>query len=208
MYRCMLIAFWLCGPLGLAAADAEFEPPLVGTQVTWQEPAIDEGRETRVSQVVAKGHDFAIYLYDISYDVEKPSSYFAEFSGIHVSSCVDEMPTAVEREKLRNLWPLEPGKSLQIGDPDTISTTYEVGVRTVHAVSQIDGERPAHHVTAIVGDIRTDVMVSLDWGTPVLMGWHNGDNARAIELFSPTLPVSLDSLDVSSLGACAQLLQE
>lgn len=208
MYRCMLVALWLFVPLGIAAADAGFEPPLVGTQITWQEPGFDEGTETRVSQVVAKGPDFAIYLYDISYDVAKPASYFAEFSGIHVSSCLDVMPTAAEREDLKKLWPLEPGTSLQVGNDNTLRTTYEVGDRTLHAVSQIDGERPVQYVTAIIGDVRTDVMVSLDWGTPIQMGWNNGDNARAIEMFSPIVPVTFDGLDVTSLGACAQLLAE
>jgi len=189
-----------------AMADSSYEPPEIGTQITWQVPADKEGRDKRVSKVVARGDDFAIYLYDLYDDVDDPLSYFAEFSGIHVTSCAYQMPSKEERESLRRFWPLQTGSSLKVGSEDTVLTTYEVGQRTTHAVSQTDGERPAQYVTAIDGDIRTDVMVSLDWGTSVLIGWNNGENARAIEMFSPIVPEA--PANRLALGECAQLLDE
>jgi len=208
MNRGFLLGVGLFLFAGAAIADSEYQPPAVGTQITWLEPTREGGRKSRVSKVVAQGDDFAIYLYDISYDVDKPTSYFAEFSGIHISSCGYAMPTAQERESLRKFWPLQPGKSLQIGSEDALQTTYEVGQRTVHAISQIDGERPAQYVSATDGEFRTNVMVSLDWGTPVLMGWDDGENARAIEMFSPTIPAGPLEANRVSLGECAGLLEE
>ncbi len=189
-----------------AVADTSYTPPEIGTQITWQVPVIKEGRDKRVSKVVARGKDFAIYLYDLYNDENDPVSYFAEFSGIHVASCAYEMPSGEVRANLQRFWPLQAGSSLEVGSEDTVLTKYEVGQRTTYAVSQIDGERPAQHITTIQGDIRTDVMVSLDWGTPVMLGWENGENARAIEMFSPIVPEA--PANRLALGECAQLLDE
>jgi hypothetical protein len=191
---------------GAALADSSYKPPEIGTQITWKVPAGEDGRDKRVSKVVARGDDFAIYLYDLYDDENDPLSYFAEFSGMHVTSCGYQMPSKEERENLRRFWPLQAGSSLKIGSEDTVLTTYQVGQRTTHIVSQIDGERPAQYVTAIDGDIQTDVMVSLDWGTSVLFGWNNGENARAIEMFSPIVPEA--PANPGALGECAQLLVE
>lgn len=213
MYRIVALGAITILMAGFALADTGYSPPAVGTQITWQEPSYETGAEasaskTRVSQVVAQGKDFAIYIFDIGYDVEKPTSFFAEFSGIHVSSCATEMPSAEERENLQKFWPLETGKFLEIGTEETLVITYEVGPRTVHTISQIEGDRPAQHISVKEGDYSSDVMLSLDWGTPVLRTYGNGDNVRAIELFSPTVAARPSDADRVALGECAQLLEE
>ena len=213
MYRFVIPGLFVTLMAGMAFADSQYKPPAVGTQITWQEPSYETAADapaskTRVSQVVGQGEDFAIYLFDIGYDVEKPTSFFAEFSGIHVTSCATEMPTAKEREDLQRFWPLQTGASLQIGTEETFLTTYEVGRRTVHSVSQIDGDRPAQLISVKEGDFSSDVMLSLDWGMPVLRSYGNGDNVRAIELFSPTIPANLSEADRVALGECAKLLEE
>ena len=206
MLRHLILALGAGSLVSSALADSSYTPPEIGTQITWQIPATKDGRDKRVSKVVARGQDFAIYLYDLYADENDPVSYFAEFSGIHIASCAYEMPTSDVRANLQQFWPLQTGSSLEVGSEETVLTKYEVGQRTTYAVSQIDGERPAQYVTATEGDVRTDVMVSLDWGTSVRLGWDNGDNIRAIEMFSPIVPEA--PANRLALGECAQLLDE
>ncbi len=187
-------------------AEPSYKSPEIGTQITWQGQFNKDGRDKRISKVVARGEDFAIYVYDLFNDLEEPLSYFVEFSGIHITSCAYQMPSKRERENLMRFWPLQAGRSVEVGSADTVLTTYKAGQRTSYAVSQIDGKRPAQYVTVVDGDIETSVVVSLDWGTTVRFGWDDGENDRAIEMFSPVVPETPANL--AALGECAQLLDE
>lgn len=188
---------------GLAVADIDYSPPPVGTQVTWVTET-DQGSETRVSEVVATGPDFAIYLYDLGWDANDPTSYFAEFSGLHLKACAADMPSLVERQKLRGFWPLQSGRSIDVSGGE--GATYIVGDALEYAVSQMDGPKPAQKVTAVFGDLRTDVTLSLEWHTPVSIGWQDGSGVTAIEVFSPLFAKPASEDEVSVLGNCASLL--
>ncbi|MEM9668106.1 MAG: hypothetical protein AAF950_04200 [Pseudomonadota bacterium] len=163
-----------------------------------------EGRTTRVSEIVASGSDFAIHLYDLGWDVDDPSSYFAEFSGLHIASCSSAMPTGEERARLRAFWPLVSGQSIDLNDVD--ESTYVVGDRERHTVSQVNGEHPAQLVTAYVGEVRTDMTVSLALRTPVSVTLQDGTDEHAIEIFNPRMVRQASEVDRSVLGNCASLL--
>lgn len=186
-------------------AQSAYAPPPVGTQVTWVTETA-EGRQTRVSEVVATGRDFAVHLYDISWDARAPYSYFAEFSGLHLVSCASDMPDEGARERLRSFWPLTSGRSLNVADE--YNSTYIVGDAEPFAVSQVEGPKPAQQVTAVVGENRTDMMLSLEWHTPVRIGLADGAGDTAIEVFSPSFAVSSEEIDRRALGRCASLLDE
>ncbi|MEL7128255.1 MAG: hypothetical protein AAGK23_01795 [Pseudomonadota bacterium] len=203
MLRFIFLVAFAAGICVSAVAERGYVPPPVGTQVTWVTQT-DQGSATRVSEVVATGPDFAIYLYDLGWDAEDATSFFAEFSGLHMASCAADMPDANERIKLRSFWPLEAGRSLQIGDE--YDSTYIVGEAVQHAVSQSEGPKPARLVTAVVGKSRTDMMLSLEWNTPVALGWGDGSAVDAIEVFTPSISKSIDEDDRFALGNCANLL--
>ncbi|MEO1475472.1 MAG: hypothetical protein AAFS13_03745 [Pseudomonadota bacterium] len=187
----------------LASAQERYSPPPVGTQVTWVTETA-EGRTTRVSEVVASGPDFAIHLYDLGWDVDDPISYFAEFSGLHIASCSAPMPVIEERQRLSAFWPLISGASLDLDDQDRSS--YVVGSVQEHTVSQLNGSHPAQTVTAYVGDVRTDMTVSLALHTPVSVSLQDGTDERAIEIFNPRLAQGPEDIERSVLGNCASLL--
>ncbi|MEL6323433.1 MAG: hypothetical protein AAFQ84_04290, partial [Pseudomonadota bacterium] len=188
-----------------AVAERSYSPPPIGTQVTWVTDTA-EGRATRVSEVVATGADFAIHLYDLTWDEEAPYNYFAEFAGFHIASCASDMPSTEERLRLQSFWPLQSGRSLSL--TDQYNSTYIVGEPIPYTISQIDGTNPAQAVTAVVGDHRTDMTVSLKWHTPVQLNWGDGAGDTAIEVFSPVSTDAADALDLTALGNCAALLRE
>lgn len=188
-----------------AKPQSAYSPPPVGTQVTWVAETA-EGRQTRVSEVVATGRDFAIHLYDLTWDASAPYSYFAEFSGLHLVSCASAMPDPGARARLQGFWPLTSGRSLSMADE--YNSTYIVGETRSYALSQADGPKPAQHVTAVVGENRTDFMLSLEWHTPVQVGLADGAGDSAIEVFSPGFAASSEGLDRRALGRCASLLDE
>ena len=107
---CVLILWY---GVGLAMANETYSPPPVGAQITWSVPT-DTGTETRVSEVVANGPDFAIYLYDLKWDPDQSWSYFVEFSGLHSSACSAQMPTQEKRQELSALWPLKQGDEIDL----------------------------------------------------------------------------------------------
>lgn len=185
-----------------ALAEVVYSPPPVGTQITWSEQGADGSTATRVSQVVASGPDFAIYLFDLGWDDTKPVSYFAEFSGLHTVSCVAQMPTPDERASLGSLWPLQSGSSLSVGEGQNI--TYTVAEPAEHYIVQAEDPRPAQIVHSEVEGIETDITLSLDWKMPVRLTWPDGLSISAIDVFLPNGSRQADIGD--EIGQCATLL--
>ncbi|MEO0882116.1 MAG: hypothetical protein AAFY34_05240 [Pseudomonadota bacterium] len=204
----MRLAFLVMGLLASAvpigAAQENYAPPPVGTQVTWVTETA-EGRTTRVSEIVASGPDFAIHLYDLGWDINNPTSYFAEFSGLHIASCALPMPAQEHRRSLREFWPLITGQALDLDDQDR--STYVVGPMQEHTVSQQGGSHPTLTVTSYVGEVRTDKVLSLDLHTPVSFNLQDGSDERAIEIFQGAVQRT-DQIERSVLGSCAALLDE
>lgn len=203
MGRFIISIIVLLGLTGASAlAEVVYSPPPVGTQVTWSEQGSDGVTTTRVSQVVASGPDFAIYLFDLGWDETKPVSYFAEFSGLHIVSCVAEMPSSEERSRLGGLWPLESGSSLSVGGD--LNVTYTVAETAEHYIVQAEDPRPAQIVHSEVEGFETDITLSLDWKMPVRMAWPGGLTINAIDVFLPSGSRAADIGD--EIGQCATLL--
>ena len=135
---CRFAALLVCAVslVGNAYSQTEYSPPPVGTMVTWSF-GNETDRETRLSEVVATGSDFAIFLSDLRLSSESAASYIVEFSGIHVTSCVEEMPSELEREHLSKAWPLKSGDLLEIGDDQ--SAIYTIGKLTSHTLNPREG---------------------------------------------------------------------
>ncbi|MEM7662508.1 MAG: hypothetical protein AAF292_09670 [Pseudomonadota bacterium] len=203
--RLGILALGVCFGAISASAQDRYVPPPIGTQVTWVTETA-QGRTTRVSEVVATGADFAIHLYDLGWDVDNPTSYFAEFSGLHIASCALSMPDLQKRQRLQEFWPLITGEALDLGDED--KSTYVVGARQEHTVSQAGGAHPAQSVTSYVGEVRTDKTVSLELHTPVSVNLQDGTDERAIEIFYQRAVQRTDTIEKSVLGRCASLLDE
>lgn len=187
---------------GAATAQGTYSPPPVGAQITWSVPT-ETGSQTRVSEVVASGPDFAIYLYDLK-DSENPWSYFVEFSGLHMSACSARMPTGEERAQLSALWPLQPGAEAKVtsAGPEIV---YKIKEQKPYAVSQMDGDESSQLVTKIIGDLETEVTVSLGWKMPVREEWADGRADSVIDVFAPAAPRAPE--DGRKLGNCRALLQ-
>lgn len=205
--RCDFSRFLIACSLGIlvsgvpASADTEYTPPSIGTQITWIEGSGDD-RRTRVSTVVANGPDFAVYLYDLNWDDGRPSSYFAEYSGMHIASCASDQPTLVERDRLRAFWPLQTGTELTIEAPDSV--TYLVGQAEQHTVSQSIGTAESYKVTSKSGERRMDLTISLELNTAVELAWSDGSKVAAIDVFQQTpLP---DNYLAQKIGLCGALL--
>lgn len=203
MHRLMFqLVFVFVFGAGVATAQQSYTPPPVGTQITWSDNSGGETK-TRVSEVVAVGSDFAIHLYNLGWDNGRASSYFAEFSGLHVVSCASVMPSREERDRLRALWPLQSGKTLSLEAPQTL--TYEVGYAEEYTVSQSEGSAVAYRVKSRFGDHETGVLISLDLNTTVEMAWSDGAKDRAIDVFRKP-STGDDALD-QKLGLCQALLE-
>lgn len=202
MFRFLLhIVFVIVLMAPQALAERPYAPPPIGTQITWTD---DSGGDstTRVSEVVASGPDFAIYLYDLRWEDTRSSSYFAEFSGVHIASCASPMPTIEERNTLGNLWPLQTGKELTIGSLQPV--TYRVEAPHQHDVSLSDDSGSSYQVTSLSGDRQIDLIVSLALNTAVQLAWTDGSKIEVIDVFRK--PGADDPSLVEKLGSCRDLL--
>lgn len=186
-------------------ADDEYLPPQVGTMVTWSFGTEDE-RETRISEVVATGSDFAIYLSDLRMDDKQPSSYFVEFSGIHIASCADDLPTADQRARLAETWPLTTGDMVDV--EGAFTATYTIGEVESYTLNAAEGPSDARHISADYGSVENDITFSLVWNMPVAISWPDGTGDKALEVLPPAdSSQSLENLR-ESLGNCAALLDK
>ena len=202
LYLIVLLLGTLVAGAPAASAQAGYSPPPVGTQLTWVE-GVGEDSRTRVSTVVANGVDFAVYLYDLKWDENQPSSYFAEYSGVHIASCASAQPTQEERNRLRSLWPLQTGRQLTIEAPQSV--TYQVGSLEQYTVSQSQGgAETSYRVTSQSGDRKTDLIISLELNTAVQMAWSDGSKVEAVDVFQGTQQV--DGTLGQKIGLCRGLL--
>ena len=203
MHRLMLLfGLVLAGDAALATAQTSYTPPPIGTQLTWSDNSGGEG-QTRVSEVVATGPDFAIHLYNLGWDNKRPSSYFAEFSGVHIASCSSAMPSQQERDSLRTLWPLQNGKTTTLDG--LVSTTYEVGFAEEYTISQSEGPAVSYRITSKIGEREAAVVISSALNTVVEMAWSDGSKVQAIDVFRKASASADDTLK-QSLGLCRALL--
>lgn len=203
MHRLLLqLSFVIVFGAELASAQQSYTPPPVGTQITWSDNTGGDA-QTRVSEVVATGPDFAIHLYNLGWDNGRPTSYFAEFSGVHIASCASAMPSREERDRLRALWPLQSGKQLTIDAPQTV--IYEVGYAEEYTVSLQEGPTVSYRVTSQMGERKTDVVISLDLNTAVELAWSDGSKVQAIDVFRKSS--AGDDTLAQKLGLCRALLE-
>ena len=203
MHRLVLsFALVIIGNAALATAQTSYTPPPIGTQLTWSDNSGGEG-QTRVSEVVATGPDFAIHLYNLGWDNKRPSSYFAEFSGVHIASCSSAMPSQQERDSLRTLWPLQNGKTATLDG--FVSMTYEVGFAEDYTISQSEGSAVSYRITSKIGKRETAVIISSTLNTVVEMAWSDGSKVQAIDVFRKASASADDTLK-QSLGLCRALL--
>ena len=188
-----------------ASAQSEYTPPPVGTMVTWSF-GNDDGRETRISEVVATGSDFVIYLSDLRLNENNPASYLVEFSGLHVASCAGDLPSEDERERLAAAWPLVDGETVEIAGNG--GAVYTIGRLISHTLNAAEGPMQAREIKASYGSVTNDITLSLNWNIPVAVGWADGTGDKALEVMSPTQGLSPKTDLGSVLGQCAGLLAQ
>lgn len=172
--------------------------------ITWSF-GLESERETRLSEVVAIGDDFVIYLTDLRLNSKSAASYVAEFSGIHVTSCVEDMPNETERSLLANAWPLKSGDLLEIGEE--ISATYTIGKLTSHTLNTLEGPTQARLIKAVFGNVENDITLSLDWNTAVAVSWADGSGDKALEVVPPSVEAKVRRDIADDIGKCAALLE-
>ena len=204
MIRVMMSFLALSAVSFLAYADDPYSPPPVGTMVTWSF-GNSADRETRISEVVAVGDDFVIYLSDLRLSEDNPSSYLVEFSGIHVISCAGAMPGKKTREALASIWPLQPGGTVEVADE--FLTTYTIGELTSHTVNVTEGPQEARRIKASYGDVENEITFSLSWNMPVAIGWSDGTGDKALEVVPPLENKGVSSDIFDAIGNCATLLE-
>ena len=188
-----------------SAADAqdEYTPPPLGTMVTWSFGS-EGGRETRLSEVVATGPDYAIFQSDLRLSADNPAAYFVEFSGIHITSCAADMPSREQRDRLASAWPLESGDTIEVaGDQLAV---YTIGELMNHTLNIAEGPTEARQVKVDYGDIENDIMLSLAWNMAVAVQWPDGTGDRALEIVPPAKSPAPRSDLMRVIGNCAGLL--
>jgi len=197
MHRTTKLMFCAMALAGEALGQNEYAPPPVGTMVTWSFGS-ETDRETRLSEVVATGSDFAIFLSDLRLSADTAASYIVEFSGIHVASCSANMPSETERLRLSNAWPLKSGERVKIDKSPTAS--YTIGKLTSHTLNSIEGPTQARLIDAEFGPVKNSITLSLDWNMAVAVSWPDGSGDTALEIVPPATE-RLQRGDLSSVIA-------
>ena len=205
MNRVIKSALLALAVTGAAQAQSDFTPPPIGTMVTWSFGSENE-RSTRLSEVVANGSDFAIFLSDLRLDADTAASYVVEFSGIHVTSCAQDMPSEAERLALLQAWPLKSGQTIRVAHGQ--AATYEIGKLTSHTLNAIEGPTQARQIKAIFGSVENDITLSLDWNMAVAVSWPDGSGDRALEVVPPQGAPSRPRDISRAIGNCASLLSK
>lgn len=126
----LIAGLLLTSPLAALADDGGYTPPPLGLHLDMIYKDLDYGDNIRQDDtIVAIGEDFAIHrsrgyvsFFSTSVDWE---DYYAEFAGYYVHFCSDELPSSETRQAAMDLWPLEPGKSVELGTDD-YTWRYEV----------------------------------------------------------------------------------
>ena len=115
-----------------------YVPPEPGTLVTLQSVYKDEDDSELKQLVVASGDDYAIFANVLDSGLSGPEDLFIEYSGVYWHDCSRPDLTNYQRDKLKALWPLEVGDSVQVpfdGDPTQLLTVEVVEWKDV----EIDG---------------------------------------------------------------------
>ena len=189
---------------GWAAAEEGYRPPPVGTQLSWVEPAGDAGG--RISEVVATGSDFVIYQRHIADSVSRPINFVAEFSGVYEVSCVLPMPSSAERVQLQEMWPLESGRTLSIGDDYKVA--FEVGRQDSSKISLTGPSSPVQEVSVLEDDVQTRKSISLEWHTVVVNTFRDGSVERVRDVYvTQGSGAPGEEPAAYKLGNCAELLE-
>lgn len=188
-----------------ASAQDSYSPPPIGTMVTWSF-GNESDRETRISEVVANGSDFVIYMSDLRLDSESPASYLVEFSGLHTASCSGKIPNTGERKRLASAWPLKSGETVEVSGE--LGATYTIGKLRSHTLNVSEGPTQVRQIKASYGKIENDIILSLNWNIPVAVAWADGTGDRALEILPPTKKTTIKRRLRESLGNCAKLLDE
>lgn len=110
------------------AQGAAYEPLPVGTLLLAEatDDAPDTPRTERLDMVFANGADFIILGNTEAVASGARGAFLVEFSGVHLMSCDEDMPTAAERAALQSLWPLEAGKEARTSDDPNKAFVYAV----------------------------------------------------------------------------------
>ncbi len=201
----------LIGAAVLAAATPSwaqdaYAPPPVGALFTWSFTA-EGATATRVSEVVAVGEDFAIFLADISLDDDAPFNYFAEFSGVHAVGCGEEMPPLDVRARLADLWPASPGKVVSFSQgPDVFIYSVEAPVN--FSFAGMSEAMSAVRLEATRSGRNHDIVLSTQWGASVAIDWGEGVSDVALSVTKPAQPTEPPAALSQKLGRCSTLLQQ
>ena len=179
-----------------------FGPGSLGFWINSYDGATDRYSE----KVMSQGEGFEIYQVSSEYRSGEASDYYALFSGTYYASCDEDMPNAEDRAELKDLLPLAPEKTADIGAADD-GTLISVLAPTefflmgrnwpAHSVKiQYRGEDPNEETVTVLDAL--PLTVRIDW-----------DDDSRDTLLLVTKPTSIaPDLDKSLIGNCASLLNE
>lgn len=190
-----------------AASAVPNETILVGPgSITYWASSYDGSVERFQEQVLAQGDGFKLYKMHDDYLIGEPSDYYALFSGIFYAGCDQELPTAEERARIKELYPLETGKSVEIGSPDLIKIEVEAATEMF-----LMGQTwPAHKIKIdYQGEDASQENITVLDQVPltVRVDWEEDSQDTLVLVTSPT-PQSPAPLDPDLIANCASLLNE
>ena len=184
-----------------AAPDQTF-PLGPGSYIFWTS-AYDGGSDRYQEQLIAQKDDVQLFKTMNEYSAGDESDYFALFSGIYITLCDTEMPTADERSAIADLWPLTPGAAVEIKSGD--GAKIEVGEPTQYYL--MGQYHPAHLVTGTYyGDEESSETLTILDNVKLTVGidWDEGSKDRAMLVTKPNAVASTE-VDTDLIGTCADL---
>lgn len=186
-----------------AIAQTGYAPPEVGSVL--RTTTLDEsGPSTYSALVVAAGEDF-ILTRDLDEAVDEPTAYYAEFAGLLLMYCEEDLPSVADRAALMSLWPLKAGADVEL--------QFVPGAR-VSILAEREGRLPTGetapgHVAVVDygGDDSFEenllMLEGLSTPTMITSSGRSATTLTAIESAAPTVEISLP--DDTTLQNCASL---
>ena len=200
--KLVIAAFLLVSGMAQAAPDAGLEIG-PGSHVFWTS-VYDGGSDNFREALLIKGDDFEIYRNEGELSEGTVEDHFVVFSGLYAAPCNGDMPTADERSRLAEAWPLEPGKTLSIESGDGAEFT----VGAAREFFLMGKSWPAHAVSASYGGDESNAeefVILDDIALVVSFDWDENARDTATLVTTPSAG-SLEPVATETLGNCAELL--
>lgn len=211
---CSLAGLLLSGSIAASAQTFDLDLPEPGTRAFYLYTSeADNYRGFEDVTVLAVGDDFTInrVRYEANPFASSPDDefYYAEFSGLKIVDCNEDMPTNEERAKLNALWPLSIGDEGRIAlYEDEIDTEFVVETSDPVYVSKQSYETYAITITSLTEGTVEEVKTSPELGIYLSLNYEGGETVQVLSVSQPKTPVKMTPEIAASIGTCASLLNE